>query len=52
MKMEKGRRWGATVFEGEEEEESRQGGSMVLEADNTAKSGTTAGEAEGGGWRM
>jgi hypothetical protein len=52
MKMEKERRWGAAIFEGEEEEEARQGGSTVLEADNIAKSGTTAGEAEGGGWRM
>jgi hypothetical protein len=30
----------------------RQGGSMVSEADDTAKSGTTTGEAEGGSWHL
>jgi hypothetical protein len=30
----------------------RGGGSTVPEADNTAKSGAVAGEAEGSGWRL
>jgi hypothetical protein len=29
----------------------RRGGSTVPEANDTMKSGTVAGEAEGGGWR-
>jgi hypothetical protein len=34
------------------ERRRRRGGSMVPEADDTVKSGTTAGEAEGTCWRL
>jgi hypothetical protein len=50
METEKRRRWGATVFS--REEGRRRGDSTVPEADNTTKSATTAGEAEGDSWRL
>jgi hypothetical protein len=50
METGKGRRWGATIFG--REEGRRRGGSIVLEVDNTAKSGAAVGEAECGDWHL
>jgi hypothetical protein len=46
METGKGRRWGVAIFRQEEGE--RRGGSIVLEVDDTVKSGTATGEVKGG----
>jgi hypothetical protein len=46
MEMGKVRRWGATIFRGEEG--GRQGSSTVLKVDDTGKSSMAAGEVGGG----
>jgi hypothetical protein len=50
MKTRKGRRWGATVFRGEEVEEARR--VHDVGGDNTVKSGAVAGKVEGDDRRL
>jgi hypothetical protein len=48
METGKRRRWGAAIFGGE----GGRGGSTVPDVDDTEKSATASGEAEGGRWHL